>query len=132
MNPYMPSVGETMHAVIPRVGVVWRRRRQQTGRVRAGAVSSFGMSGTNAHAIIVEAPVIDEEAGKTPDTTGATTTSAGGEQVMMLWISAKSEGALRELVRLYTVRMEQAQNEVTQHRLQRHDHTERGCWERAT
>ncbi|KIF02097.1 hypothetical protein PL81_31910, partial [Streptomyces sp. RSD-27] len=58
----------------------------ETGRPRRAAVSSFGISGTNAHTIIEQAP--DEEAG--------TVAEDGDAPVLPYVLSAKSEEALRD------------------------------------
>ncbi|MGW8703254.1 type I polyketide synthase, partial [Streptomyces eurythermus] len=56
----------------------------ETGRPRRAAVSSFGISGTNAHVILEQAPVEETK----------TSVSHGGPLTWVL--SAKTEGALRE------------------------------------
>ncbi|MYR23503.1 acyltransferase domain-containing protein, partial [Streptomyces sp. SID6137] len=58
----------------------------QTDRPRRAAISSFGVSGTNAHTIIEQAPAQDEEP--------AADTTADGPLAWVL--SAKSDAALRD------------------------------------
>ncbi|WP_421106324.1 type I polyketide synthase [Streptomyces sp. NEAU-S77] len=62
------------------------REWPETGRPRRAAVSSFGISGTNAHTIIEQAPALDEEA--------ATVARTGGPAAWVL--SAKTPEALRD------------------------------------
>ncbi|EFL26033.1 modular polyketide synthase [Streptomyces himastatinicus ATCC 53653] len=62
------------------------REWPETGRPRRAAVSSFGISGTNAHTIIEQAPALDEEAG--------TVSRTGGPAAWVL--SAKTPEALRD------------------------------------
>ncbi|MBU3869690.1 SDR family NAD(P)-dependent oxidoreductase, partial [Streptomyces sp. 4503] len=87
---------ESLHIVEPTPHVDWSagevellteaREWPETGRPRRAAVSSFGFSGTNAHAIIEQAPA--EE----PDETEPATRRPGA----LPWtVSGKSEAALR-------------------------------------
>ncbi|MGK5522668.1 SDR family NAD(P)-dependent oxidoreductase, partial [Micromonospora sp. URMC 107] len=62
-------------------------------RPRRAAISSFGMSGTNAH-VIIEEPPAAPEATSAPDAT-----PAGAPQVLPWLLSARSEPALREQAR---------------------------------
>ncbi|MFD5094554.1 SDR family NAD(P)-dependent oxidoreductase [Amycolatopsis thailandensis] len=65
----------------------------ETGRKRRAAVSSFGISGTNAHVVLEEAP---DEAGPAPVTT----------PVVPLMLSATGEQALREQAGRLRARLE--------------------------
>ncbi|MFI9045594.1 SDR family NAD(P)-dependent oxidoreductase [Streptomyces sp. NPDC053427] len=68
-----------------------------TGRPRRGAVSSFGMSGTNAHAILEQAPESTEPTG--PDT-------RSGEPAAVPWlVSGKSAQALTDGIALLRERV---------------------------
>ena len=62
----------------------------KTSKKRMGAVSSFGFSGTNAHAIIEEAPLIESK-------------EIEDKPLHVVALSAKSEQALADLVEHYLV-----------------------------
>ncbi|ANB09074.1 hypothetical protein SAM40697_5117 [Streptomyces ambofaciens] len=104
------SLPRTLHVDAPSSKVEWasgavelltetRSWPRRVERVRRAAVSAFGVSGTNAHVVLEEAPVeVSEERSEgLPDAS-----AGGGASVPLSWVlSARSEGALRaQAVRL--------------------------------
>ncbi len=81
LNPHIQFGGAPV--IIPTTNIAWAKSADQP---RVVGVSSFGLSGTNAHIILSEAPRADNQAETSP-----------GRSVHVLTLSAKSEGALREL-----------------------------------
>ena len=68
---------------------------------RIAGVSSFGISGTNAHVILEEAPKpVELSNGAIASKTSALTVKVE-RPVQVLWLSGKSEEALKDLAKLY-------------------------------
>nr|WP_235875105.1 type I polyketide synthase [Saccharopolyspora aridisoli] len=95
-------VPRTLHAEEPSSDVDWSagavelvcspRVWPETGRARRAAVSSFGVSGTNAHVIVESAPVVDQPV-EEPEV----------EPTAVPWVvSARSDAALSEQLRRLT------------------------------
>uniref|UniRef100_UPI0022B863A4 type I polyketide synthase n=1 Tax=Streptomyces sp. RPT161 TaxID=3015993 RepID=UPI0022B863A4 len=88
---------KTLHVDEPSRNVDWTkgavsllteaRQWPETGRPRRAAVSSFGISGTNAHTVLEQAPVEEAEE----------TSAAPPRAALPVWtLSAKTQAALRE------------------------------------
>ncbi|MCC3771706.1 type I polyketide synthase, partial [Streptomyces sp. UNOC14_S4] len=94
---------KTLHVDAPTPHVDWSAGRvellaearpwPEAGRPRRAAVSSFGISGTNAHVILEEAPASDAPAAP------VTEAPAGVGGVVPWVLSARTEGALRDQAR---------------------------------
>ena len=78
-NPLIDFANSPFH--VPRVAMPWPAR--QDGAPRRGTVNAFGFSGTNAHAVVAEAPPMPPAAEAAP-----------GPQLFL--ISAKTPEALRQ------------------------------------
>ncbi|GHF52599.1 hypothetical protein GCM10010218_37590 [Streptomyces mashuensis] len=94
---------QTLHAERPTPDVDWSdgtvallteaRPWPATGEPRRAAVSAFGVSGTNAHTIIEEAPAADEALAESPTPAGE---SPAGRPAVLPWlVSGRTEQALR-------------------------------------
>lgn len=87
LNPRIRLAGTPL--VIPRAAEPWPRG----DRLRVAGVSSFGISGTNAHVIVAEAPAAGEVRDDVRDDVAP--------RQHLLVLSAKSEAALRAMARRY-------------------------------
>ncbi|KFE58861.1 type I polyketide synthase [Hyalangium minutum] len=82
LNPRIELEGSRLRVVGG--GQEWKRGE----KARVAGVSSFGLSGTNAHVVLEEGPRREERGGE-----------EGGEHVVV--VSARSEGALKEAAKEY-------------------------------
>ncbi|NEO68959.1 type I polyketide synthase, partial [Moorena sp. SIO3H5] len=99
LNPYISLAG--IPGVIPTEGKVWEQ--YEGDETRVAALSSFGFSGTNSHAIVEEAPE-----GRRQEAVGRSQEpgARSQEQPYLLTVSAKKEQALKELVSSYQHHLE--------------------------
>jgi myxalamid-type polyketide synthase MxaB len=96
VNPNIPDGAAPL--VIARAARPWDAGQ---GR-RVAGVSGFGFGGTNAHAVIEEAPVRPQESPR-----GSPELTLADRPLHLLPLSAHSESALRELARRYAAFLEQ-------------------------
>ncbi|MDG4794564.1 type I polyketide synthase [Micromonospora sp. WMMD1082] len=97
---------QTLHVDEPSPHVDWSsgavrlltgaRDWERNGRPRRAAVSSFGISGTNAHLILEEAPAPVAEPVAQPDARPVMAVAEGAEPVVPVLLSARTETALRD------------------------------------
>nr|VFJ42996.1 MAG: Acyl transferase domain-containing protein [Candidatus Kentron sp. DK] len=79
----------------------WPRGQGDNPRPRVAGVSSFGMSGTNAHVVLEEAPVVDDPANPSEEVSGEPDRS-----LHLLALSARDETALGELAERFANHLE--------------------------
>lgn len=89
-NPHIPW--DRIPIEVPTELTPWERQ----DKPRVAGVSSFGMSGTNVHVVLADAPVVDEAPGQEQDT-------------RVLCVSAQSEAALQDQVQQYADILENPQ-----------------------
>jgi polyketide synthase 12/polyene macrolide polyketide synthase/epothilone polyketide synthase D len=106
MNKHISEIA-CVRAVIPRTAIAWPSRN---GQVRHSVVSSFGITGTNAHAILREAPV-RKAVGAATETTSTSKGPMSATRTL-LCLSAKSEGALRELAKRFAGLLHSMDNDL--------------------
>ena len=90
LNPLIPWDALPLQVVTERVP--WRRGQQK----RIASVSSFGFSGTNAHMLVEEAPLYEPQP------------VSSERPLQLLTLSAKTAGALEEVIRRYRVLLDGA------------------------
>jgi acyl transferase domain-containing protein len=98
LNPKIPF--DSIAARVVTKQTKWPASRAKGGELVAG-VSSFGFGGTNAHVVLC-----DNQKATPP---AQFESSSPEPKVHMLCLSAKSEGALRELARRYAARLRAAE-----------------------
>ncbi|MEC9465245.1 MAG: SDR family NAD(P)-dependent oxidoreductase, partial [Myxococcota bacterium] len=103
LSMHAQMLPKTLHAETPSSHIAWEGSglsllrepqgwEKQSGRVRRAGVSGFGISGTNAHVIIEEAPTVpgEEHEINLEEAYGT------GREPMPLLLSGRDDGALRD------------------------------------
>ncbi|WP_322752893.1 type I polyketide synthase [Frankia sp. Cas3] len=108
------TIPASLHIAEPNPAVPWDelpielattvRRWPERGRPRLAGVSAFGLSGTNVHVVLAEAPCDTDATSGSPDRGG----DGRGEddQPVLLPLSAATPDALSDLARAYLDRMD--------------------------
>ncbi|MGK7921460.1 MAG: alpha/beta fold hydrolase [Trichodesmium sp.] len=99
-NPYIPW--DNIPVQIPTSGIPWEQGKQP----RMAGVSSFGMSGSNVHAILESAPIQVKSAKRCEGSEAISKSKVKSEDslerpVHLLTLSAKTESALEDLAKRY-------------------------------
>lgn len=96
-NPHIPWA--TLPVTVPTTAVPWQHTNTQPTKHRLAGVSSFGISGTNVHLIVEEAPPISEERIDEHGQNSADIPVARSHHLLTL--SAKNQQALTALAERY-------------------------------
>ena len=98
LNPYIPW--DELAVGVPTALTPWPATNSAA---RLGGVSSFGFSGTNVHLVLEQAPEAEAASAAAPDA------SSVERPLHLLALSARQEGALRELAAAYADTLERGE-----------------------
>ncbi|WP_239334512.1 type I polyketide synthase [Frankia sp. CiP3] len=115
------TIPASLHIAEPNPAVPWDelpielattvRRWPDRGRPRLAGVSAFGLSGTNVHVVLAEAPDDADESHKAPEA-GSSPGPDENDQAVLLPLSAASPNALSELAQAYLERLTREQVDI--------------------